>query len=77
MAEYNIGESPSKNKEQLNPSIRFTATIKDERLLKSNLDLLDRNFKNPLQDCNLQFSLYFRDTNQAIKITTIEAPSYT
>ena len=45
-----------------NPSVRFLCLIKErEELLQLHPELLDRNWKNVLQDCNLQFTLIFRD----------------
>lgn len=40
--------------------------------------IVDRNFKNPLQDNNLQFTLIYKDPRTyEYVIKTFEAPSYT
>ena len=80
MLGYNVNEeSPGKNGGDHNPSIRFVAEIGEKsELIQFDAEKIDRNFKNALQDNNLQFSLIFRDHlngNQYV-IKTLEAPSF-
>lgn len=62
-----------------NPSVRFLCLISErEELLQLNPELLDRNYKNMLQDCNMQFTLIYRDHLQgnAYITKTLQAPSF-
>jgi hypothetical protein len=55
MTSYNVNdESPDKKQGDHNPSIRFLAKIEEKQeLIAFDPDLLDRNYKNALQDYNL------------------------
>ena len=55
-------ESPDKKDSDINPSIRFFAKITEApELLQYDPDKVDRNFKNALQDMNMQFTIIYRD----------------
>ena len=65
MQGYNVEEeSPDKrDQDKQIPAVRFWAHIQAIEVLTPNPDNIDRNMKNPLQDCNLQFTLIFKNPN--------------
>lgn len=61
MFNYNINEE-SPDKKSSNPSVRFVCKIDEPlELMQLNPEYLDRNYKNILQDCNMQFTIIYRD----------------
>lgn len=54
MLDYNVTEeSPDKKENARNPAVRFYAHIEPKDCIKLEPELLDRSFKNRLQDSNL------------------------
>lgn len=81
MRGFNVNEeaSPEKSTQRANPSVRFYAKIAEKpELLSLDPEKIDRNWKNALQDCNLQFTLVYRDhlNGNAYVMKTLEAPSF-
>jgi hypothetical protein len=72
-------ESPQKSIQRRQPpTIRFVANFSgSENLINRNDSLLDRNFKNQIQDQNVWFSLIYKEPNSPdFKVRNIEAPSF-
>ena len=82
MVSFNVNEDTSPDKDtrpKNNPSVRFYTKIKEQaELLALDPSRLDRNYKNSLQDCNMQFTLIYRDhlNGNAYSIKTLEVPSF-
>lgn len=53
------------------------AKLNQPELLQHSVKGLDRNFKNVLQDSNLQFTLIYKNASQEPVIFNLEAPSFT